>query len=268
VWWLLFLFLFCWLDAVATLSSFSMSSPAGYRVNTVVLIFTLISGVAVILRLVTRVVHLRNAGVEDLCIGLAMVSSLSRRCTLGLHTLTLCAASFCRPTCCHLWAGDEWIGDAYYRAHANADGQFPEGKEVHVQNRSISNKCKAFWASIWLYNLSLTFTKVSILLQYLRIFPTRRFRIVCCVVLGFVILYGLWTFLGSVFICTPVSFFWDTTVPGGKCMNELVVWFTNAGVNILQDILILLLPMPVIRRLSIPKLQKKALTAIFALGGL
>ena len=119
-----------------------------------------------------------------------------------------------------------------------------------------------------MYNLSLTFTKMSILLQYLTIFPTRRFRIACYVVLGFVSSYGVWTLFGNIFMCTPVAFFWNKAIPDGKCLNQFAVWFTNGAVNILQDIVILILPMPVLRNLPILKGQKRALMVMFALGGL
>ena len=52
------------------------STPAGVRVNTVVLAFTLVSGMIVFLRLFTRLVISRSAGLEDLCIVIAMVSNL------------------------------------------------------------------------------------------------------------------------------------------------------------------------------------------------
>lgn len=121
---------------------------------------------------------------------------------------------------------------------------------------------------MWIYNLSLTATKISILVQYLKVFSTLRFRIICCVVLGFIVVYGTWTLFGSIFLCFPVDFFWDKSIPGGKCLNQEVVWFSNAGVNIAQDVVILFLPLPVLRKLAIPSRQKKALIVVFALGGL
>ena len=87
------------------------------------------------------------------------------------------------------------------------------------------------------------------------------------VALGIVAIYGTWAFFGSIFLCTPVPFFWDKSITGGKCLNQYAVWFTNGGMNIAQDFAILVLPMPLLRNLQIPKGQKRALVAIFALGG-
>lgn len=51
-----------------------MASPAGNRVNALVLTFTLVSGIVVFFRIFTRVAVIKNAGFEDVCITLAMVS--------------------------------------------------------------------------------------------------------------------------------------------------------------------------------------------------
>jgi hypothetical protein len=51
------------------------ATPAGLRVNTIVLAFTLVSGIIVFLRMFTRLVISKGAGFEDVCIVLAMVSN-------------------------------------------------------------------------------------------------------------------------------------------------------------------------------------------------
>jgi hypothetical protein len=51
------------------------ATPAGLRVNTIVLAFTLVSGVVVFLRIFTRLVISKGAGFEDACVVLAMVSN-------------------------------------------------------------------------------------------------------------------------------------------------------------------------------------------------
>lgn len=29
----------------------------------------------------------------------------------------------------------------------------------------------------------------------------------------------------SVFVCTPIRFFWDKSIIGGTCVNETAVWY-------------------------------------------
>jgi hypothetical protein len=83
-----------------------------------------------------------------------------------------------------------------------------------------------------------------------------------------VTLYGIETFLTGVFQCTPVAYFWDLTIPGGKCVDRWALYFANGGINIVTDFLILLLPVFILKDLQVPKLQKMFLMAIIALGGL
>lgn len=58
---------------------------------------------------------------------------------------------------------------------------------------------------IIMYNLSLTFTKLSILLQYKRLFPQKGFKLAVHVVMGVVVIYALWRFFSAVFTCAPVQ---------------------------------------------------------------
>ena len=62
---------------------------------------------------------------------------------------------------------------------------------------------------MWVYNLALILTKVSILVQYLRIFPIVWFRKACYGMLGLVVAYGGWAVFSSIFICYPVTYSWN-----------------------------------------------------------
>jgi hypothetical protein len=118
-----------------------------------------------------------------------------------------------------------------------------------------------------MYNSSLFCTKASIVLQYFRVFPGKPMRIACYAVLGFILVYGLWAILSGYLNCIPVAKFWDDTVDG-YCINMEALWFSNAIVHIVTDITILAMPMPTLNSLQLPRKQKLALMAVFALGGL
>ncbi|KAF2639294.1 hypothetical protein P280DRAFT_519485 [Massarina eburnea CBS 473.64] len=206
---------------------------AGWMVNTVVLVFTLIAGLVVFLRLITRGVLMRNAGLEDVFSTLAMVASVGLAITIAV--------------------------------------QIQHGMSEHIsiltEDQVVASQ-KAFWASLWIYNVALTSTKLSIVIQYLRIFPNARFRLVCFVAIGVISVWGAWAIFGNIYICLPVSFFWDKKVLGGHCLDQKMVFFTNATMNIIQDVLILIMPIPVLRSLSIPAKQKRVLISVFLCGGL
>ncbi|OAG04340.1 uncharacterized protein CC84DRAFT_1120685, partial [Paraphaeosphaeria sporulosa] len=209
----------------------SSNNPRGRQAIDVSAAFTGIAAVLVILRLYTRFFLIRCPGLEDYMITIAMASSIG---------LTICIAL-----------------------------QVHWGMGQHVTEIDPDNTVKtlkAFWASLITYNLVLTTTKISILLQYRRVFTTKWVQIACWANLAFVIGFSLWAMLGSIFACVPVQAFW-TEQPGARCINKFAMFFTNAGVNIFQDFLIFLLPIPVVQGLNLNKRQKIALIGIFAVGG-
>ncbi|KAH7075445.1 hypothetical protein BKA63DRAFT_297331 [Paraphoma chrysanthemicola] len=208
------------------------TSPAGIQVNTVVLTFTLVAGLVVFLRLFTRLLLSRMVGLEDLCICIAMTLSL----VLTVKTSEQVMHGLGRPQ-----------------------------SELSKDERLTF--LKAFWINLWIYSIALTIIKVSILIQYLRIFPVRRFQKYCFLVLGVVIAYGSWTVFGNIFLCSPIASFWDKSInSNGHCIDRMVVWFANAGVNIALDMIIFLLPWPLTRTLQISKRQRRGLFLMFGLS--
>jgi hypothetical protein len=76
---------------------------------------------------------------------------------------------------------------------------------------------------------------------------------------------GIWPLATVVTACTPLEAFWDRTIPGATC-RPAPYWYANTGMHIGTDILLYILPLPVIVRLQARRTQKIALYAIFSLG--
>ncbi|KAI6776559.1 hypothetical protein HG530_000504 [Fusarium avenaceum] len=79
---------------------------------------------------------------------------------------------------------------------------------------------------------------------------------------------GAWTItiaFINILICIPVAKFWNATLPG-HCSDALTIWYVMAGFNLVTDIFVFCLPLPVIRSLKLPKRQKAMLLAIFSVG--
>ncbi|PWY96608.1 PTH11-like integral membrane protein [Aspergillus sclerotioniger CBS 115572] len=149
-----------------------------------------------------------------------------------------------------------------------AEVHFGLGKHsADLSTHVLKAQLKRLWAAIPFYNASLIFTKFSILFQYLRIFPDRRFRLACYVALGIVATYGTWAVISGFLNCVPVAKFWNSDVPG-YCLNFEAVWFFNASMNIATDTTLLIMPMPLLSQLQLPRMQKLALMGVFAIGGL
>lgn len=66
--------------------------------------------------------------------------------------------------------------------------------------------------------------------------------------------------------CNPVVKFWDQRTPG-KCISVSVLYFTNAAINIAQDISLVVLPFFMLRQLVMPRKEKISLMIILGLGG-
>ncbi|KAF2440210.1 hypothetical protein P171DRAFT_369338 [Karstenula rhodostoma CBS 690.94] len=195
--------------------------------------FTTIATLTVLLRLYTRFSIVKCAGLEDYLIILAMLFSIGLTVCIGVQA-------------------------------ANGMGQHIETLGANEMRQSL----KAFWASLIVYYLSLGLTKTSILLQYRRVFATSAstFHVAFWVVMFMVVSYTIWTELVSIFACIPVRAFW-TKETDAKCINQYAAWFTNAAFNILADLALIILPIPVIRNLNLARRQKQALIGIFAVGG-
>jgi len=120
-----------------------------------------------------------------------------------------------------------------------------------------------------MYLLTIALIKLSVIFFYLRIFPGRSFRLLCWIMIGFCVSSMVAFVLVTVFQCKPISFAWqrDPTL-GGKCVNYNAAAWANAGINILQDILIVMLPMGELKAVRMDRWRKIGIYAMFGAGGL
>ena len=114
--------------------------------------------------------------------------------------------------------------------------------------------------------------KLSVLMLYSRLFTTRQ-RPLRFAIYGigiYVIAWAIYTFFVVLFQCHPIHYSWDLPrgLIQGECIN-LVGGFIGTGVtNTISDIAIMILPMPIVWRLQIPRRQKIIISGIFLLGTL
>lgn len=75
---------------------------------------------------------------------------------------------------------------------------------------------------------------------------------------------------GNIFVCHPVSYFWqgwDGEHKGG-CIDANSFIYAGSGINISIDISIILLPLPELFKLQLSQKKKVAIMAMFSVGGL
>lgn len=127
---------------------------------------------------------------------------------------------------------------------------------------------KSFLAVQELYFLNAVLTKNALLVLFYRVFGvSRKFTFALCVAGVLIISYFLVCVVLSVVGCEPVSYFWNKSGEG-KCFNEIMFFRANGIANMLLDVMILALPMPMVWRLNLAVRQKLAVTGIFLLGSL
>ncbi|KAJ6260788.1 hypothetical protein Dda_5017 [Drechslerella dactyloides] len=202
----------------------------GPMTTAIVISFTSFALVIVLLRTITRFVIIKRPGLEDYFLVVAMAASI--------------VTGVCQV----------------FQVQYGTGRHFAE-----VDLADWSTSLKYLFASIVAYNFSLTLTKTAILLQYLRIFTNKIFRIAAYVMMFIVFGYAAEAILTAIFNCIPVEAFW-TGDPTAKCIPREALWFANAGLNIFTDFSIAILPLPVIFKLNMPRRQKIPLMFIFALG--
>jgi len=125
---------------------------------------------------------------------------------------------------------------------------------------------KLIWFSIPFMHASTGCTKCSIVLLYRRVFLLKGVLTTCNIILAFLVGWYLWAILSAILTCNPVSKFWNPRLPG-HCFDFTALWFSNASVNILTDLTLVILPIPLVSSLHLPRRQKVAIWALFATGG-
>ncbi|KAK4159494.1 hypothetical protein QBC43DRAFT_221924, partial [Cladorrhinum sp. PSN259] len=125
---------------------------------------------------------------------------------------------------------------------------------------------KLFYAESMVYMLLLMASKISILLVYRRIFPARRFRYAVNLLSAFFACHGILYILLTAIQCLPVYSIWNRYVTSRKCLDATAISYSNGALSILEDVAILLLPVPQVWRLQIDRRRRLAVLAVFSIG--
>jgi hypothetical protein len=143
------------------------------------------------------------------------------------------------------------------------------GMQYHVTELPAANLTFMFKQLIAyqaVYYAAMASVKVSYLLFYLRVFPTQDFRKWVWICMGLVGGYWLGSMLQIFLLCTPFEMSWNPTIPGGHCASYNVAFSTIGVFNLISDLIIMLLPIPLLRNLQMAIGTKLGLIAIFGIG--
>lgn len=209
---------------------FQGRSPA---VLSVTLLFATLSTIFVALRLISRAAIVKKVAIDDYFIVLAW----------------LIAAGITSAIC----YGCAW-GLGRHEASIPPDWQ--------------ENLRKADYAFSIMYQPALMAFKTSILAFYLSL-PTmnRQFRWACITTLFAVNAGGLALCLVTVFQCSPVGAAFQVPEPANShCTDVITIYLSSVPLNMITDLALLFLPMPLLTELRLPRKQKIILIITFSFG--
>ncbi|EHK44092.1 uncharacterized protein TrAtP1_008569 [Trichoderma atroviride] len=133
---------------------------------------------------------------------------------------------------------------------------------------SLDAYTKVNFAGRPIYQIGISFFKIALLISYLRLLKgtdQRTYRYVVFATIALVFLGHLGCALSLVFACNPVQRSWNPHI-NGTCLAPGPSFTAYAVVTIVSDIIVAILPLPVLFRLNIRLAKKLGLIGIFLLG--
>jgi len=132
---------------------------------------------------------------------------------------------------------------------------------------SLAKIVKSLYGCYLSYTTSITFTKLSIISTYVRFFPKGLAR-KANFALGIVILlFWISSIFSIIFQCVPAQAAWNYSVKG-KCYPIKKFFLSLSTFNVITDILLCLLPVPLLWSLQMPKVQRAVVCLLFCMGTL
>ncbi|MCJ1263179.1 hypothetical protein MMC22_003049 [Lobaria immixta] len=117
------------------------------------------------------------------------------------------------------------------------------------------------------YGLSITAVKLSILLSYHRVFTTVNFKRTILIVGFLCIAWLCGNVFTEIFLCSPISAAWDPKLLFTNHCRDVQSFFVGITIsNLLLDVIILCMPLPVVWNLNLSTRKKLEVSGVFLLG--
>lgn len=116
------------------------------------------------------------------------------------------------------------------------------------------------------YPIACALPKMSICCMYLGIFDVSRYmRRGAQIMIGFLCVNAVAWVVPSIAVCHPISAYWSPVGPR-KCINYNVFGTWISLPNIISDLVIFILPLPLLWNMQLKRAKKIGLTATFLAG--
>ncbi|KAI2625151.1 hypothetical protein GGS21DRAFT_531535 [Xylaria nigripes] len=211
---------------------------------------------------------------KELMIGLAM------GCII-LPTIFFCLRLWARRLRRKPLSADDWLcfggllvgytccGLQLYAAIDGELGQHqklgPDGQPIIDDPRFIVYETTKLAVNV-ISPLGFGLVKASIVVLYESIFHhVHLFRYMSYVMLGLLSAWSISFFFANLFICYPVTALIEPFY-GKRCVNRAAVFLSTLVTDLIFDVLILVMPIPVVMRLQLPRKDRIAVLGMFLLG--
>ncbi|OLN86914.1 Guanine deaminase [Colletotrichum chlorophyti] len=125
---------------------------------------------------------------------------------------------------------------------------------------------RLLYAAEIVYVFVLLIAKLSLVVFYLRIFTVPKFRIAAYSLIGFLVVGQVVIGFLTIFSCHPIELFWDKNIHTGGCLDINQLAYANSALAIIQDLIILALPIAMLPGLQMNRNKKISVAIIFMLG--
>lgn len=119
-----------------------------------------------------------------------------------------------------------------------------------------------------LYFVVVSIPKLAVLVLYNRLFPQKIAKLTVYVLAGILIAGTVTNTTVSLAACRPFRANYDPTVPGHKCIDKEAFFVWTSLPNIITDVVMLVLPLPIVWSIQTTNPIKVALSFTFVVGGL
>ncbi|KAF2110246.1 hypothetical protein BDV96DRAFT_650894 [Lophiotrema nucula] len=121
-----------------------------------------------------------------------------------------------------------------------------------------------------IWSSSMTFVRLSILFLYINIFGTAhpRFCKACLAIMVLSLLWYLGDWIAVFATCKPLAYFWNPSIPGGKCGDTTGAYIAMHASNVFIDFSIAVVPVFVLWRLQMKLGKKIGIICMFFLGAI
>ena len=230
----------------------------GYELFAVAIVFIVVDVTCVALRICARYLSKARAGLDDYFVIPSLIFCIAV-CAICISEFIISFSIIPSVQKALAHAQIAWVEIGGIGHHAAA---FKSNPSV------LARYAKLEVAFIYLYLVAVTLPKIVILSLYLRIFPTEPYRSACYVIAGVLVASLMANLTVVSVICIPLKETWNPNIQGAHCINQDAFFRYSTLPNIITDLCMFVLPLPIIWRMSLSTRDKIGLTLTFCAGSM